>query len=400
MVDDKKSRDTKKTSRKSTRHSRSSTSSSGSKKPSSAPSKKNWRQSCCSRCIILYFGCALVLVLAVTATALGIRFSDYRKASNIVPTTPGDTRLLSYSPTFCEGVGLSSPTNHTTSVYLLTEEPNLSSQNHLLVSTQRTGLVHIEPWGHHFWHFFLHSDSQLAFKACAILLDKDAHVPPSFDNSVEFLIIRGEGNFHRWRNGDEGVVIDSNNVPTKCLGQLMGNKHILHFAEEFFFVFVNYSPYHALVNTTLDFNRNQFHLNLTDVHSHCDAGGRHRPACTVKVPEGTELYTLVIANDSHGDSVAFADEAFTASWSCQPRSFLYGVWGGGVSGAVLVSVVVFTLAMLLIRQWWRRRTRERKKRRLAMNVETSSFVESDLHVQGFSSPASPLLPGGERSKYT
>ena len=336
-------------------------------------------------------------VLAIIATAVGIRLTDYRKNSNSISTTPGDTRLLSYSPTFCEGISLSSPANYTASLYLLTEEPKLSSQNHLLVDTEQSGGLHIAPVEHHSWHFHFHPDSQLLVKACAIVICSDGASHLDAEKAVQFLIIRGEKNFHWWKkNGDDRAVSERSNVPSQCLEPLTGTKHVLHYEEEFYFVFVNSSPCKAVVSAMLDFSRTQYTFSKSNVHSHCrtetERYGRANWGCSLSVPRGSNFYTVAIMNSSSSssgsNSTAYSSEAFTADWICQPRATFYAILGGVVPAVVIVSAVVFVVAGLILWSWRRRRRLRQVLLSRMRNGNTSeetglygSCRESKSHIQ-------------------
>ncbi len=215
---------------------------------------------------------------------------------------PGDTRIISYSSTYCEGLTMSGDAT----LFLLGSKPPLSTRpvNNLTASAP----FFIEANSSSYLKYHLYTGSKLDMNYCL------------YDPSpvVSFFLIKGSDNFNRWE--DDGLSSHSKvnfSIDNPCSG---GNKTLLYnftSTDYYYFVFDNLSPQtYAHMEVYLMLLRTEYILNgSTEIVDFCSGGDFEY--CTVSVPYRSHYTALLIVDNDPSQDDLYAD------WSCDPRVALY-----------------------------------------------------------------------------
>ena len=261
--------------------------------------------------------CVLATVIIGLSVSLSVRYNDNGDNDNLF--APGDTRILSYSSSFCEGLTLTGDKNAT--LYLLDGTPPLSGPTNKLV-VQAPSVIHSDTY--EYLLYYLHFDSTVTMTYCI-----------ESGNSLSFFLIKGSGNFNSWV--DDGNSIHSikhitiNNI---CSSSSPASySYTVSAGDSYYFAFDNVLFSDVSLRATLNFDRTEYLPEEAGVHNSCGVLGS---SCTLHVPYDSDYVAMI----KIGASDAEPDENIAFNWSCNARVWLYVI--------IVVVPILFTVVANLM----------------------------------------------------
>ena len=259
---------------------------------------------------------AFIILLSVV---LSIRYSDNKDTTGNY--APGDTRLLSFFSTFCEGITVS---DSNATLYLLRETPPLSGPVNNLTASPPTV---IEADTYHYLKFHIYSGSKLGMEYC--LFSTTAKTP------TMFYLIKGSDSWNEW--ADDGssshsrVSFSINNICSSA-GRGLTYNYTFTSTDYYYFAFDNtYYTKESRINATLFLQRREYVVNNSSVVDSCSIFG---DSCTVSVPYKSSYKALLSVSNTPA-----AEENTNVNWSCKPRVWIYVV--------IVIIPLLFVVATLV-----------------------------------------------------
>ena len=278
---------------------------------------------------------------------------------------PTDTRVVSFSNTFCEGLDLSSDeyditTGYTAKLFMLSSPPKLTGHESFsfskTISKSTNELYYI--------YFYMYPGSKLTISACS-----DDYLGPSF------YLIKGNNNlkppFSTKNMGHFNVVHCGNGDANKKYPYSISSEDHYYMIFEFFLS--------NSVHMQMTFYRTRYEItNNGSVVDACSVSTRQfSPRCSVTVPLSGEIAFLVVKpidyqNFDWSDGVQL-------DVTCKPRGWVYVL----IFLACLTCGTALIVAIGICVCVWR----SKKKDHVALPIETNSTIT-------FSAPdldSSPLI---------
>ena len=248
-----------------------------------------------------------MVIFIVVICSLSIRYSGGQKGSEN-DYAPGDTRIVSYNPTFCQGLTLkdTSPTGAT--LYLLKEKPALTGRDNFTIARQYT----IDTEYEYHLYYYLYPGSNISGTMCRIT-----------GATSKFYLIKGTKNFDRWSDdGRSSHALQYFDINAPC-GSNRTFAYSVTSEDQYYLVFYNPSyTTSSVVSATLTFNRALYQItNQNDIVNSCEADGESPSTCMLDIPLQSSYTALIIVNSSTVD----IDENIPIDTSCGSRVWMYVV---------------------------------------------------------------------------
>lgn len=259
----------------------------------------------------------IVTLLIVLSVSFSIRYKDHDESNNLF--APGDTRIISYSSRFCEGLTLSA--YHHTTLYLLKKTPPLSGPTNKLTAEPPA----IPADTYRYLYYYLHPNSNLNMMYCI-----------ESGKSVSFDLIKGKENFDSWKDdGDKYHSIRHVSITNTCPTSRSFAYRFMS-GDTYYFAFDNTNRNGEVnLQAKLVFNRTEYLPNEVTVKDSCTISSSG--SCTVSVPYNSDYIAMIEV----GEDGAGAEDNIAISWSCNARVWLYVV-------IVLVPLFFVVFAMLTL----------------------------------------------------
>ena len=274
---------------------------------------------------------------------------------------PTDTRFVSYSNTFCNGLDLSSDeydiaAGYTAKLFMLSSSPELTG--HESFSFSKTISKGFDEF--YYIYFYMYPGSKLTVSAC---LD-------DFTGSTTFYLIKGNKNFKRWKDypyttknmGQFDVVLCGNSGANK------NYSYSIHSEDHYYMIFD--FIYSTTVHMQMTFYRTRYEItNNGSIVDACSISTNQLlPRCFVTVPLSGEIAFLVVEpidyqNFDWSDGVQL-------DVSCQPRVWVYVV----ISLACLIGGIALMVAIgicVCVCVW-----KSKKKKHVTLSTETNNMITS------------------------
>lgn len=310
-----------------------------------------------------------MVVLIVVIGSISIRYSGGQGDSENY-YAPGDTRIVSYNPAFCQSLTLKDTSSTDATLYLLKEKPALTGSDNFTITQQ----YNIDPEYEHHLFYYLHQGSDVSGTMCLIS-----------GATGKFYLIKGTNNFNHWQDDKRSshalVYFD---ITAPCSSSSRTFAYSITSEDQYYFVF--YNPSYSLssvVDTTLTFNRALYQIaNQNDIVDSCKAGGRSLSTCTLDVPLQSN-YTALIIVDSSAESM---DDNISIDSSCGARVWMYVVITVVPVLFVLLCVIGAVVTCVLVK-------RHRQKRYEPLN-DPPTATPADLGTGGLVTepPPPPFNP--------
>ena len=265
------------------------------------------------------------------STSLSIRYSHYD--SNEKQFAPGDTRILSYSSSLCDGLTLSGSEEAT--LYLLQKKPALSGPNNTLTVNAPNEISYDT---YRYLYYYLHYGSQFTMTYC---IDATSLPTPYF----KFDLIKGSDNFNDWKDdGDIFYTEQEIYIGNLCSSGEDINAYNITSDDTYYFVFDNTGNTNVPLKATLMFNRTEYLPNSVPIQDSCSI---FTGSCSVSVPYNSDDIALIEVG-SNGldpkDNVSFTID-------CNPRASVYVlIVLLPLLFVVIVMIIVITLCVFYARK--------------------------------------------------
>ena len=250
-------------------------------------------------------GLAFMVILIVVICSISIRYSGGQEGSDNY-YAPGDTRIVSYNPAFCQSLTLKDTSSTGATLYLLKEKPVLTGSDNFTITQQ----YNIQPIYEHHLYYYLHQGSDVSGTMCLIS-----------GTTSKFYLIKGTNNFNHWKDdGHSSNTLVYFDITAPC-GSNRTFTYSITREDQYYFVFYNpsYST-NSVVGGTLTFNRALYQIaNQNDIVDSCFAGGRSS-TCTLDVPFQSNYTALIIVDSSES-----MDDSISIDTSCGARVWMYAV---------------------------------------------------------------------------
>ena len=267
----------------------------------------------------------LITFIIVLSVSLSIRYNDYDTDSDTA-FAPGDTRILSYSSVFCDGLTMSGDDSAT--LYLLRSTPPLSGPSRNFSATFET---YNPADSYKYLYYYLHPGSKMEMTYCL----------SGTTGSLTFALIKGKSNFHSWEDdGDGSHTLTRFTVNNDCSsGPPQSFSYVFTSGDTYYFVFDNLQLSPVNLDATLALNRTEYLPNEVSIYDSCSIF--YNDECSVSVPYQSGYVALLEVNSE--DTVGF-DSNLHYAWSCNPRVWIYVL----IVLLPLLFVFITTLVVLTI----------------------------------------------------
>ena len=278
-------------------------------------------------CIVLILGViVLIIVLPIVLT---------RRNNSSVPTdffSPGDSRLVTYSSFFCDGINLEagdSRTSTSANIATLSSPPSLTDENSFNVTDQRT----LSPREFRFYQYYLYPNSNISISACSRVRLLDVY------------LVKGNDNAENWQTSPSSRGTEIFRQVLCPEGQtIMFN--VLEEDEYYVFFYNSFENSDVSYTATIQYERFEYALPAANAsHDECFALAGSR--CTVSIPYGSGSQQALVTTTIP----RFVDwgENVDIDLSCNQR-------GWAVAIVILIPLIVF-LAVIggiiaAICFWW------------------------------------------------
>jgi hypothetical protein len=262
--------------------------------------------------------------VVVLSISFSIRYNDNESNSDIA-FAPGDTRIISYSSTFCDGLSLSGgyDASSTAELYLLEKKPSLSGpSNDLSVD------LYVDLGSYDYYYYYLHPGSMMNLTYCL----------PGGD-TLTFALIKGKSNFNSWKNDrDSSHAIKEITVTNPCSSSSEWYGYTFTSEDTYYFVFDNTGYDQVYLTATLVLNRTEYLPSSVDIYDSCSTFVF--TSCSVSVPLNSNYVALLEVADIFVED----DDTLYYDLSCSPRVWIYVLI---VVLPLLFVVVTMTLVLII-----------------------------------------------------
>ena len=265
--------------------------------------------------------CIVMMIAAIVVLIIVLPITQTTNNRNSVPTdffSPGDSRLVSFSSFFCDGINLevgNSITGTSASIATVNAPPRLTDVNSFNVTDQRT----LNAREFRFYQYYLYPNSNISISAC------------SRARLLDVYLVKGNDNAERWQNSPSSR-------GTEIFRQVLcpeGQTIMFNVLEEDeYYVFFYNSFENSVVSYTATIQYERFEYALPAANASLDlcfasSGSR----CTVGIPyssSGTQqaLVTTTIPQ------FVYWGENVDVSISCNQR-------GWAIAIVILIPLIVF-----------------------------------------------------------
>ena len=260
---------------------------------------------------------------------MSIRFRDNNDSEK--QYAPGDTRIISYSSSLCDGLTLSG--ERSASLYLLDTKPPLSAPVNTLTASPPSV---IDGDRYEYLNYYLHHNSKLSMSACLL----------TSGLTLRFYLIKGKDNFDSWKDDGNSVHSAVHRIISSCPPS-SDITYTFDSGDMYYFVFDNLGKSSINLKATLIFNRTEYLPHNVSIADSCRITGDDQ--CSVSVPYGSHYIGLVEVDNSEG-----AEDNFDMNSSCNARAWIYAIMV--VIPLLFVTAALFTTCVVCI-YCYRRRSR-------------------------------------------
>ena len=284
---------------------------------------KRPRNRVCLACCAVFFcsSMCLVVLVIVLPTAVTSITGVLRQQFQTRFYAPEETQLTNIPTFFCEGVSLSANTEAT--LYLLPENPPLSSYKPLAFSYVRQDRVNP------YLQMYLHPNSIISVLVC---------VPDFSGNTYKVYIFRGLNNLADFKKNPKSVqryYLQRSEVTRRCSNGAA--QHVAFDVKEgdnYVVAFIAATSIYFDLNTTVLFNRTEYSIDqLNGPYPNCTFQSSLSP-CDLGVPLGSTTNALVVA-------------AFPPDWDNQTYNEVHLDCDSRAWSYVVITVVPFTVILVI-----------------------------------------------------
>ena len=306
-------------------------------------------------------GCLVSIgVIVVLSITLSIRFSFGN--DNSAGYAPTDTRLVSYSSTFCEGLTLISETGHSQStgkMYLLSETPQLNANESFSITED----IIISSYGdYQYWNFYLHPGSNFLLSVC--------YNDDSSGHFTYVYLIKGTKNFNIWKDNADSDKSFHYFLLAASYSCSSNNKRTYSFNvandNEYYFVFYSSHFSSDHVSVQIDFYRTKYTIPDSSVLDNCSLQLDGSSTCSIDTPYSPQRTALLVL-DTTADPIQW-DTNVDISVSCSTRAWPYVVISLSIISFVVLLVVGVVMAIVCVRR--------HKKKKYAPLVDSNTSATS------------------------
>lgn len=268
----------------------------------------------------------LVTFIILLSVSLSVRYHDYDSNSDNA-FAAGDTRILSYSSSFCDGLTLTGDDSAT--LYLLRSTPPLSGPTNIFSTKFEPSNP---PDSYKYLYYYLYPGSKMEMTYCL-------SGSSGWSGFFTFALIKGKSNFNDWEDdGSSSHTLKQFTVESQCPSS---KSFYYNFTSEdtYYFVFDNLGPNTFSLDASLVLNRTEYLPNEVSVYDSCDIS--FVDDCSVSVPYQSDYVALL---EVSSQSVVGPDSNLYYNWSCNPRVWIYVL----IVFLPLLFVVVTTLVVLTV----------------------------------------------------
>ena len=276
-------------------------------------------------CVALSLCLVICIAILVIALPLLVLIPIYGGSIDGIATdfySPGDSRLLSFSSFFCDGVNIEVDSQATgTSLALVDSPPPLTDQNRVNISDQRS----LKSREYHFWQYHLYPNSIIAVSICTHM------------HYIDVYLVKGNSNVNKWGRSPSSAHAELFR-PTSAMCPPKRIITYLVTEEDEYYVFL-LATSRSIYSASLLFERFEYALpsgfvSLTD-SCFAPSGGK----CSVDIPYGTgSQLALVVAtiplNVDWGENVDL-------DISCNRRDWAYAL-------VILLPLVVIAMIVCTV----------------------------------------------------
>ena len=262
----------------------------------------------------------LITFIIVLSVSLSIRYNDYDSNSDNA-FAPGDTRILSYSSSFCDGLTLSGDDSAT--LYLLRSTPPLSGPtNNFSTKFEADNPAD----SYKYLYYYLYPGSKMEMTYCL----------SGTSGPLTFALIKGKSNFNSWEDdGNSYHTLTQFTVSNPCSQSIAKFPFVFTSEDTYYFVFDNLRLRSVSLNATLVLNRTEYLPNQVSIYDSCNI--LLYGQCSVSVPYRSGYVALLEVNS---DDTGEPDSNLHYSWSCNPRVWIYVL--------IVLLPLLFVLVTMLI----------------------------------------------------
>ena len=269
----------------------------------------------------------LVTFIILLSVSLSVRYHDYDSNSDNA-FAAGDTRILSYSSSFCDGLTLTGDDSAT--LYLLRSTPPLSGPTNTFSAKFDSGNP---PDSYKYLYYYLYPGSKMEMTYCL-------KGSSGSTGSLTFALIKGKSNFNDWEDDlSSSHTVKQFTVNNSCSSP-KSFYHNFTSEDTYYFVFDNLGLNIISLDATLVLDRTEYLPNEVSVYDSCDISFLVDD-CSVSVPYQSDYVALL---EVSSQSVVGPDSNLYYNWSCNPRVWIYVL----IVLLPLLFVVVTTLVVLTI----------------------------------------------------
>lgn len=276
---------------------------------------------------------AVVGVSITLAIIFSVRYGLPSDNSSDKEYAPNETRIIAYSPIFCDHISISTSTDtlppDTRIVFsVLSEKPQLI--DHDSFQFLESPLFNFMQHDYQYWSYHLYQGSSFGFSACK----KDS------SGYFMYYVIKGTRNFNSWVNNPRSSkAIDSNSIPNFCSTSSKTNyTHNVATEDDYYMVFfLEHGSTSGALNIQFDVYRTKYVPMPESDLGNCTLNDYNSQLCTVEIPLRNSYGLLSLSADSNVDW----SESSNIDIGCGARVWVY-------VAISLLSVSFFVLIMVCI----------------------------------------------------
>ena len=274
---------------------------------------------CCLTCSCLC--CCIAAFIVVPPVVIGVLgWNRNNIATNFF--SPGDSRLISFSSFFCDGVDVQIDSVATgATLFLVDTVPPLSDTNNFNLTDMRT----LGAGKFRFWQYYLYSSSNISVSVCSNIL-------------VDVHIVQGNSNANGWARSPGRQQAKLFHRVTKKCPQQQGFSYTVEEEDQYYIIFHN-SLSRRKVRYNLELSIERFKYDIES--------GNHSRICYA--PPGKQCSVDISYGTGSQLSLVVTDIPMNVDWgenvdvktSCNRRDWAYAV-------VILPNILVVTTIVVLI----------------------------------------------------
>ena len=278
---------------------------------------------CIGLCLACSCGCFCAIFCFAAPFVLVFLIGTFSPSSSDIATnffSPGDSRLISFSSFFCEGVDLKVDSVATdATVFLLDVPPPLSDMNNFTVIDSRT----LDKLEFRFWQYYLYSDANISVSVCSDKLD--------------IYIVQGNSNANDWaRKPGRQHAKRFYRVTNKC-PQQQSFDYTVEEEDQYYIIFHNPSSKRKIrYNLNLSIERFEYNIESGNYSAVCHAPSGSQ--CSVDIPYHTGSQLALVVTSIPVD-VDWGENVDIKS-NCNRRDWAYTV-------VILSTILVFVTVLVI-----------------------------------------------------